>query len=240
MAFTDFLKGILPGAGTTLGGIFGGPLGGILGNLGGQFIGSLFGESETPYQKTAREAQMNLLNQLNTPSQFNRVDFSPIRQQELQRFETQTLPGIAERFAGRSSGAFQQALSGAGGDLATRLASLEAQHNVGQQGAEQTQQGINLSRLGQLQGFLNQDQQRAMQQQLLRQQQAQGLFGLGQQAFGGSLGQQGGLLSQRLGALQSGAGLSTGRQFENLYQPGQPGFLGRVPEYAYGLGRLFV
>lgn len=73
--------------------------------------------------------------------------FEPIEQQELQRFQQQTVPSLAERFTamgsgGQSSSAFQNALSQGGQDLGTQLAALKA--NYGLQRQSQLQQLLGL------------------------------------------------------------------------------------------------
>ncbi len=64
---------------------------------------------------------------------------------ELRRFEEQIIPQLSERFSGAGAGsqgssAFQQALGGAGADLAERLAGQRAQ--LGQQGQLSGLQGL--------------------------------------------------------------------------------------------------
>lgn len=56
-------------------------------------------------------------------------DNSAFEAPEMRRFQEQTVPGLAERFAGlgagsQSSSAFRQALGGAGADLSERLAKI--------------------------------------------------------------------------------------------------------------------
>lgn len=65
-------------------------------------------------------------------------DFGPIEQREVKRFQTETIPGLAERFTaqggGQRSSAFQGALGQAGSDLGERLAGLRANFGAQQLG----------------------------------------------------------------------------------------------------------
>jgi hypothetical protein len=62
--------------------------------------------------------------------------FEPIAQQAQRQFETQTVPGLAERFTALGSGgsqnssAFQGALGSAGAGLSTDLAALKSQYGL--------------------------------------------------------------------------------------------------------------
>lgn len=171
-----FLGG--PGGGTALGGAAGSAFGSLLGYLG----------QETEEEKAAREAQREqipevaaqtrLLQQMQQPFQNQ---FAPIAAEEQRRFSQNIIPQIAERFAGRNSGAFRQQLSQAGQDLATRLASLGSQYNLQERGLEQQRQ----SQLG---SYLAGQQQLGLgAQQLANQQQNTGIQGL---LGGGRLGTQ--------------------------------------------------
>jgi hypothetical protein len=64
--------------------------------------------------------------------------FKPIEDQARAQFNTQTIPGLAERFTsmggGQRSSAFQGALGSAGSGLEQGLASLKSQYGLGQQG----------------------------------------------------------------------------------------------------------
>lgn len=103
----------------------------LLGQLGGGGgVGQNFGAANDYISRI-------LSNDPNTIAQFE----APYRQQ----FEQQTLPGIAERFAGAnpmggglSSSGFGQALGGAGAQLQAQLAGLRGQL---QQGASQQAMG---------------------------------------------------------------------------------------------------
>lgn len=67
------------------------------------------------------------------------ADWGPIEQQYKNQFQSETIPGLAERFsamgpgAQRSSG-FQSALGRAGGDLSSQLAALRSQFGMQQLG----------------------------------------------------------------------------------------------------------
>lgn len=72
----------------------------------------------------------------------NQFDFAPIAQQARTQFQTQTIPGLAERFTSLGSGAqrssaFQGALGQAGSDLEQGLAALQSQYGLHQQGLQQ-------------------------------------------------------------------------------------------------------
>lgn len=65
-------------------------------------------------------------------------NFAPIANQQLERFYTNTIPSIAERFTamggGQRSSAFQGALANAGRFLGNDLAATQGQYNLQQQG----------------------------------------------------------------------------------------------------------
>ena len=73
--------------------------------------------------------------------QNNQFDFAPIGNQELERFYTQTIPSLAERFTalggGQRSSAFQGALGQAGRFLGNDLAAQQQQYGLQQQGMNQ-------------------------------------------------------------------------------------------------------
>jgi hypothetical protein len=115
------------------------------------FSDQLFGTQDTFKQLPTLSAQ-----QLGTQSQLgqnvspllqnlmgNKFDFAPIAQQARTRFQTQTVPSIAERFSslggqgGQRSSAFQGALGSAGAGLDENLASLQQQYGLQQQGQQQ-------------------------------------------------------------------------------------------------------
>jgi hypothetical protein len=87
------------------------------------------------------------------PEQFN---FAPIGNQELERFYTQTIPSLAERFTamggGQRSSAFQGALGNAGRFLGNDLAAQQQGYNLQQQQMAQQQnqfqQSLGLQRQG--------------------------------------------------------------------------------------------
>lgn len=100
--------------------------------------------------------QQNIINQLSSYLQpgagnlalpgNNKLSFEPIRQNALNSFNQKIVPSIAERFqslggagtegGATSSGALQQQTYGAGADLSSQLAALEAQYGLQQQGQE--------------------------------------------------------------------------------------------------------
>lgn len=90
--------------------------------------------------------QMSAINQLlqgglSRLQNLPQPSFAPIAQQARTQFNTQTIPGLAERFTslggGQRSSAFQGALGQAGAGLEEALASLGSQFGLQQQGQEQ-------------------------------------------------------------------------------------------------------
>lgn len=77
----------------------------------------------------------------------NNFNFAPIGNQELERFYTQTVPSLAERFTalgdGQRSSAFQGTLAQAGRGLGNDLAAQQQQYNLQQQQLAQNQYGMN-------------------------------------------------------------------------------------------------
>lgn len=227
-----------------LGGIYGGPGGLALGGFLGQGLGGALRHLTSEPSQNQLDTQ-DLIRQLQQPYQFN---FQPIANEEMRRFQQQTVPSLAERFSGldaQRSSAFRQSLGAAGSDLSSRLAALQAQ--TGLQSA-----GINQQRMGQLGSLLSGQQQMANQQDQYRQglynnmlgNAVQGYLGMGGQELqrqlgvGGLLGQAAGMQGNyNLGGLNglsglSGQGLNQG--VSNMYQARQPGVLESV------LGPLFT
>lgn len=112
---------------------------------------ALFGSSQKPLQiqqvPTRSPQQMMGQNQLlqmglSGLQNLPQADFGPIAQQVRTQFQTQTVPGLAERFTsmgaggGRSS-AFTGALGQAGAGLEEALAALQSQFGLQQRGQEQ-------------------------------------------------------------------------------------------------------
>lgn len=88
----------------------------------------------SPEQMGAQSALLrSILPQL-TSGQF---DFEPVAQREMSRFQTETIPSLSQRLtnlgAGLSSSGRQGSLTGAGIDLAERLAAFRSQYNLQQQ-----------------------------------------------------------------------------------------------------------
>lgn len=83
--------------------------------------------------------QQSALNQLLQQGLGN-ADFGGIEKRELNRFNTETIPGLAERFTALGGGgsqrssAFQGALGSAGAQLGERLGALRSQHGLQQLG----------------------------------------------------------------------------------------------------------
>lgn len=200
MAFQDLLGQAAPGLGSLLGGGIGLGLGGPagaglgtqLGALGGDLLSQFIPKTESPFQKQAREAQSTLLQQLSQQKPFQKVDFDPIRQQEISRFNQDILPEIAQRFGSSTgqTGVFQKSLGEAGAGLAERLAALQSQHDIGQQEAQLASQGQDINRLGQLQSFLQGNTLQASQESANRLGQLGNLLSLGRQIGDQQIDQQ--------------------------------------------------
>ncbi len=189
----------------------------------------LFGKKEKQQQvPTISPEQQQLLSQLLSsinPDQFNLEnsslfgsgqnflqsllggDTSQFEAPLMRQFKEQIIPGLAERFSGmgagsQSSSAFQQALGGAGADLAERLGSLRGQ--------------LGLQALPQALGYAQAPGQRGLQQSQLGlgvrgfeptiRPQSQGFLG---SLLGGALGGLGGGLGT-IGGLSLGRGLFGG------------------------------
>jgi len=96
-------------------------------------------------QEQLGSSGLDLLRQI----QGGKFDFAPIENQARQNFNTQTIPGLAERFTalggGQNSSAFQGALGQAATGLESNLASLKSQHGLNQQNMQQDLLGKLLS-----------------------------------------------------------------------------------------------
>jgi len=83
------------------------------------------------------EAQQMMSNAMRTGFEgLKQFDFEPIRQQAMQNYQQNIVPGLAERFTsmgGRRSSGFQQALGASGANLMSNLAALEEDYNVQRQ-----------------------------------------------------------------------------------------------------------
>jgi hypothetical protein len=94
-----------------------------------------FNEQQQGVQNQALMQLMSLLQGGKAPGSF---DFAPIAQQARTQFQTQTIPGLAERFTamggGQRSSAFQGALGRAGAGLEEGLAALQSKYGLAQQG----------------------------------------------------------------------------------------------------------
>lgn len=196
MPLGQTLAGLLPIAGAGIGtmwGPAGTALGGALGSVGQNLANDYFRQ-----QSPAEQARAQLLQQLQGPAPYQRVNFDPIAQEEMRRFQQQVVPGITNQLAGvggLNSSALRQALGGAGQDLQTRLAALRAQHDVGENqfmaGAEERRRGM----LGNLAG---------------------GMFGEEQAMQAGRQNQIGQMLGSVPGLMLQNAGLQNQRQFGML------------------------
>lgn len=95
----------------------------------------------TPQQLGVKGAASNQALKMLQGLGNNNTNFEPIAQQARSQFQTQTIPGLAERFTslgqgGQRSSAFQGALGQAGGELEQGLAALRSQHGLQQQGQQ--------------------------------------------------------------------------------------------------------
>lgn len=210
-----------PVVGTTLGAGLGQTIGGLAGDLAGSYL-----QEADPRQQAMQEAQDELLQQLRQQGQYS---FEPIAQREMNRFNQQIAPGIANQFIGQGSGirgsAFRNALGQGGVDLSERLAALGSGHQM--QSA-----GLNQNRLAALQNFLG------GQQNL-----SQGNYQFGQNAgfTGQQLGQNYGLGQQ--GNTLQGLGLGLGQQYQSVWNQGSPGFWkslgGAIPGVAQAGAQIY-
>ncbi len=138
--------GALAGAGT--GALAGAPVAGVgaaFGAAGGGLLGGILGllngmqpdEAEQLLSRFPPEVQQQIMQQYMSASQGNPQGFEPFAQQARQNFNTQTIPGLAERFTamggGQRSSAFQGALGNAGANLEGQLAGLKSQYGLQQQ-----------------------------------------------------------------------------------------------------------
>lgn len=159
--------------------------------------------------------------------QGNKYGFEPIAAQARNQFATQTIPTIAERFAGLgalSSSGFNRQLAQAGTDLERDLAALRAQYGIQERGQTfQERQAQNLQQL-ERDRLLNQLGLQTNEQRLARQQQqaqqALGLGGLENQRFAA----QGTYNLGRMTGLQNLLSLGLQPSFNTLQFPRQPGF----------------
>lgn len=142
-------------------GSFAGPIGTAVGAGVGGLAGLLGGglakdkkpweQSPNKYNPAQQQALDMILAQSSQGLQNPRAGFDPIANLARKQFQTQTVPGIAERFSAIGSGgaqkssAFQSLLGSAGSDLEAQLAALGANYGL------QNRAGL----LGQLQLGLN-------------------------------------------------------------------------------------
>lgn len=132
---------IAPGIGTGIGAGIGGLLGLLAGGAseGTGQTGAGSGYEQTP-NKFSPEQQKALNQSLSTGMQNLQnptAGFEPIAQDARRQFNTQTVPGLAERFTafgggqgGQRSSAFQGALGSAGANLESQLAALRADYGL--------------------------------------------------------------------------------------------------------------
>lgn len=148
MAMSSFEQSLMGLAGPIGGGLMSSAFGG----------GGFFGKPERFEQHPLYNQQgMDLLSWLMSQGQQN-TDFDAIRKNEINRFNTQTVPGLAERFtamggSGQRSSGFRQALGMAGSDLGQNLASMQSQFGLGQLGMGLRPQFENIHRPRQIGGF---------------------------------------------------------------------------------------
>ena len=92
---------------------------------------------------------------MQSPSQAQGINFDPIRQQARKRYNEETVPSLYERFtsmgsSGQNSSAFQNALAGSASDLETNLAALEAQFGMQNKQLGLQEQGQEFNQLMQM------------------------------------------------------------------------------------------
>ncbi len=139
--------GSLGGAasGATLGS-FGGPIGtgigggigALLGLLGGGLSSkqSPWGQSPNKLSPEKQKMKDDLIQQTYAASQNPSAGFEPFANQARQQFNTQTVPGLAERFTSLGSGgsqrssAFSGSIGAAGAGLESQLAYLQGQYGL--------------------------------------------------------------------------------------------------------------
>jgi hypothetical protein len=171
MALGQTLSGLLPVIGTGIGAFAGGPAGAAIGSGIGAF-GQNLANDYFKQQSPAEQARAQLMQQLQGQAPYQRTNFDPIAQEELRRYRTETVPTLANQFAGLGgldSSGFRQALSGSSEDLQTRLAALRAQHEMSQNqfttGAEERRRQMLAGLSGGLAG--EEQQQQYNQQQMM-------------------------------------------------------------------------
>ena len=93
---------------------------------------------EPQQQEAFNQLLQNVLPQI-LSGQLPTQGFEPIAQREVQRFQQETVPTLAERFTGMGAGAqgssgFQEALARGGSQLGTDLAAMGSQFGLQRQG----------------------------------------------------------------------------------------------------------
>ena len=127
------LGSIFPGIGTAIGAGLGGIGGGLAGLFGG---GESSGVEQTQNFTPEQQSILQFLLQQGQQGLQNPYEgFEPIAQQAQSQFNQQTVPSLAERFAGMghnalSSGAFASQLGQAGAGLQENLAALQSQYGM--------------------------------------------------------------------------------------------------------------
>jgi len=157
---SNALGSAIPGAktgyniGKNIGGPTGGPWGALIGTIlsmfaggtaaymapegGNAFTGMSPQNKQLPTRYPWQEEGMKSFLQQG----LQNSNFGDIEDQEMRRFNTQTIPSLAERFSGLAGGRmgssrFRSALGAAGSDLGARLKGLRAQY-----GLQQAQLGL--------------------------------------------------------------------------------------------------
>lgn len=100
-----------------------------------------FNQPQQQLQNQSLNQALSLLQGMPGSQNVPQNSFAPIAQQARQQFNTQTIPGLAERFTamggGQRSSAFQGALGQAGSGLESSLAALGSEYGQRQQGLDQ-------------------------------------------------------------------------------------------------------
>lgn len=115
----------------------------------GFFSGTTAKHTQIPkFNQQQQSALAQLLQRGLSGLQNPQQGFEPIAQKARTQFNTQTAPGLAERFTsmggGQRSGAFQSAVGSAGQGLEESLAALGAQYGLQSRGLDQNLLGLGL------------------------------------------------------------------------------------------------
>lgn len=128
------LGSVVPGIGTAIGAGLGALGGAALGGVSGGAQGSPWEQSPNKYSKPQQQALNSYLQMGNKQLQNPYAGFEPIAQYATNRFKSQAIPGLAERFTGvggsdtRGSSDLLGMLSGAESEFNQGLGALRSQY----------------------------------------------------------------------------------------------------------------